>query len=39
LNAIVSTVVSSTPNTREMDSLLAHLFKEETGLTVRQFVL
>ena len=70
LNAIVSTVVSGTPNTREMDSRvvkciqhikqselekiyidqmaelvylsssrLAHLFKEETGLTVRQFVL
>jgi len=70
LNAIVSTVVSDTPNTREMDSRvvkciqyikqsdlekiyidqmaklvylsssrLSHLFKEETGLTVRQFVL
>jgi len=70
LNAIVSTVVSGTPNTREMDSRvvkciqhikqsdlekiyidqmaelvylsssrLSHLFKEETGLTVRQFVL
>jgi len=70
LNAIVSTVVSGTPNPREMDSRivkciqyikqsdlekiyidqiaelvylsssrLSHLFKEETGLTVRQFVL
>jgi AraC-like DNA-binding protein len=70
LNAIVSIVVSGTPNTREMDSRvvkciqhikqsdlekiyidqmaelvylsssrLSHLFKEETGLTVRQFVL
>ena len=70
LNAIVSTVVSGTPITREMDSRvvkciqhikqsdlgkiyidqmaelvylsssrLSHLFKEETGLTVRQFVL
>ena len=70
LNAIASTVVSGTPNTREMDrrvvkciqhikqsdlekiyidqiaelvylssSRLSHLFKEETGLTVRQFVL
>jgi AraC-like DNA-binding protein len=70
LNAIVSTVVSGTPKTREMDSRivkciqyikqsdlekiyidqmaelvylsssrLSHLFKEETGITVRQFVL